>query len=317
MLTGYWVVGYNLLISKVAWPSGKAEACKASIPQFESGCHLTLLVSIMLYLVSTPIGNLSDMSFRAVETLKNSDLVLCEDTRHSLKLLSHYGIQKPLQSYHKFNEKQKTEELISKLKEGKTISLISDAGTPLISDPGHFLVQACIESGIEVVAIPGPCALIHALVCSGFSSERFQFVGFLPKKDKELRQHLNDLIEYPGVSIAYESPERIEKTVQTLAEINPEVLICISRELTKKFETHIRGTATSIVAKLIESPIKGECVLLIEGKPSTTDFSDLSLEEHVEHVQKTYQVPKREAIKIVASLRNLNKRDLYRSIHLH
>lgn len=269
----------------------------------------------MLYLVSTPIGNLSDISFRAIETLKNSDLILCEDTRHSLKLLSHYEIQKPLRSYHKFNEKEKAEEIIQLLKEGKIISLISDAGTPLISDPGNILVQGCIEANIEVTAIPGPCALIHALVCSGLPFERFQFVGFLPKKDKELRQALNELAEYAGVSIAYESPERIEKTIQTLIAINPEILICISRELTKKFEDHLRGTATAIAAKLKETPLRGECVLLISGQPAKADFSGLTLEEHVESVQKTYLATKTEAIKIVAGLRNLNKRELYRSFH--
>lgn len=269
----------------------------------------------MLYLVSTPIGNLSDMSFRAIETLKSVDLILCEDTRHSIKLLSHYNIQKPLRSYHKFNEMEKLEELIALLKDGKAIALISDAGTPLISDPGNLLVKACVEANLEVTAIPGPCALIHALTCSGLSSEKFQFVGFLPKKEKELRKNLAELTEYAGVSIAYESPERIEKTMTILADIDPALPVCISRELTKKFETHIRGTAQSVLTFIKENPLKGECVLLIEGKPRTTDFSSLTVEEHVKTVQDTYQVPKREAIKIVAGLRNLNKRELYRSFH--
>lgn len=269
----------------------------------------------MLFLVATPIGNLSDISFRAIETLKNSDLILCEDTRHSLKLLSHYEIQKPLRSYHKFNENEKVTEIIALLKEGKTISLISDAGTPLISDPGNILVQACITASIEVIAIPGPCALIHALTCSGLPSDRFQFIGFLPKKDKELRSTLNELIIYLGVSIAYESPERIEKTVQTLTEIDPSIAICISRELTKKFETHLRGTAAEIAHLLKQQPIKGECVLLIQGAAPKVDFSSLTIEDHVQEIEKVYQVSKREAIKIVATLRNLNKRDLYNSFH--
>jgi 16S rRNA (cytidine1402-2'-O)-methyltransferase len=210
---------------------------------------------------------------------------------------------------------EKLEENIQLLKEGKSIALISDAGTPLISDPGNLLVKACIEANIEVVAIPGPCALIHALTCSGLSSERFQFVGFLPKKEKELRKNLAELAEYAGVSIAYESPERIEKTLETLADINSALSVCISRELTKKFETHIRGTTQYVLDLIKANPLKGECVLLIAGTPRTTDFSSLSVEEHVQNVQDTYQVPKREAIKIVAGLRNLNKRELYRSFH--
>ncbi len=269
----------------------------------------------MLYLVSTPIGNLSDISFRAIETLKAVDLILCEDTRHSLKLLNHYDIHKPLRSYHKFNEMEKLEEFVELLKDGKSIALISDAGTPLISDPGHLLVKACVEASVEVTAIPGPCALIHALTCSGLSSERFQFVGFLPKKEKELRKNLADLAEYAGVSIAYESPERIENTLEMIADINPALSICISRELTKKFETHLRGTAAEVLDQVKATPLKGECVLLIEGMQRTTDFSSLNVEEHVQIIQDTYQVPKREAIKIVAGLRNLNKRDLYRSLH--
>lgn len=267
----------------------------------------------MLYLVATPIGNLKDITFRAVEILQEVDLILCEDTRHSLKLLSHYGICKPLQSYHKFNEKEKTDFLINQLKEGKKIALISDAGTPLISDPGHFLVQACIEANIEVSGIPGPSAFITAYIASGFTDKKFQFVGFFPKKDKELRAFLSDLVDYPGTSIGYESPERIEKTVKALFDINPEIPIFISRELTKKFEEHYRGTPKTLLLKI--SDLKGECVLAISGQKKTADFSDLTLEEHVEQVQKLYQVSKREAIKVVASLRNLKSQDLYRSLH--
>ena len=269
----------------------------------------------MLYLVSTPIGNLSDISFRAIETLKNSDLILCEDTRHSIKLLHHYEIKKPLSSYHKHNEKEKVVELVNLLKEGKIISLISDAGTPLISDPGDLLVKACITHSLPVIAIPGPCALIHALVCSGFSSNRFQFVGFLPKKEKELTNLLHELTEYPGVSIAYESPERIERTVLILHRIKPEAPLCISRELTKKFEAHLRGTPEELSHVLAQNPLKGECVILIQGRKPEMDFSHLTLEQHVEQVKTTYNISKTEAIKTVAALRNINKRDLYRSFH--
>lgn len=264
----------------------------------------------MLFLVATPIGNLSDITFRAIETLKNSDLILCEDTRHSLKLLNHYAIKKPLHAYHKYNEKKKLEQLISLLKEEKNISLISDAGTPLISDPGDLLVKECIAYGIPITAIPGPSAFVQALVCSGFSTDRFQFIGFLPKKEKELFQVLCELVTYPGVSIAYESPERMEKTVKKLVEINPEIPICISRELTKKFETHLRGTPLSLLRELHN--LKGECVLLIQGALPSVDYSHLTLQEHVQEVQRTFGTSKMEAIKTVAKLRNINKRDVYR-----
>lgn len=267
----------------------------------------------MLILVSTPIGNLEDISFRAIETLKSADLILCEDTRHSQKLLHHYQIKKPLQSYHKFNEQQKTKELLDRLKEGKTICLISDAGTPLISDPGHPLVQGCIEENIPLTAIPGPCALIQALVCSGMPAERFQFIGFLPKKEKELQRTLEEVISYPGVTICYESPHRVLETLEALERIDPEAPVCLARELTKKFEQFLRGNASSLKTKV--QNIKGECVLLIHGKKREADYSSLSLEAHVEQIQKTHQISKRDAIKIVADLRGQKKSDLYRSLH--
>lgn len=269
----------------------------------------------MLYLVATPIGNLSDFSFRAIDVLKSADLILCEDTRHSLKLLKHYAISKPLASYHKFNEKEKVEELLEKLKEGKTICLISDAGTPLISDPGSPLVKACIEANIPVTSIPGACALIQALVASGLTWERFQFIGFLPKKEKELNRLLLELISYPGVSICYESPNRIEETIEMLNSIKPSLSICLARELTKVHETYLRGSAHDILTQIKKEAPRGECVLLIKGETPETDFSTLSLEDHVKEVQSLYQISKREAIKIVAELRHLNKRELYRTMH--
>lgn len=270
----------------------------------------------MLILVATPIGNLGDISLRALETLKSADLILCEDTRHSQKLLHHYQIKKPLQSYHKFNEQKKTEELLQILKSGKTICLISDAGTPLISDPGHPLVKACIEENIPFTAIPGACALIQALICSGLQTERFQFVGFLPKKEKELQIALEEISTYPGVTICYESPHRIFNTIKQLEKINPEIPICLARELTKKFEQFLRGTANTLKVALETTSLKGECVLLIQGEKSEVDYSSLSLEAHVEQIQKDHQVSKRDAIKIVADLRGQKKSALYRSLHL-
>jgi 16S rRNA (cytidine1402-2'-O)-methyltransferase len=269
----------------------------------------------MLILVATPIGNLGDISFRAIEALKSADLILCEDTRHSQKLLHHYQIKKPLQSYHKFNEQKKTSELLKQLKEGKTICLISDGGTPLISDPGHSIVQACIREEIPLTAIPGACALIQALICSGMQQERFQFIGFLPKKEKELSRTFEELIAYPGVSICYEAPHRILETLMLLEKIAPEAPVCLARELTKKFETFLRGTASQIASELQNNPPKGEYVLLIHGKKIEADYSSISIEDHVEQIQKTHQISKRDAIKIVADLRGQNKSALYRSLH--
>lgn len=271
----------------------------------------------MLILVATPIGNLEDISFRAIAALKSADLILCEDTRHSQKLLNHYEIKKPLESYHKFNEQKKTKELLTQLKEGKTICLISDAGTPLISDPGHPLVQACIQEDIPLTAIPGPCALIQAYICSGINSERFQFIGFLPKKEKELQRHLEEIASYPGVTICYESPNRVLDTLSLLERIESEIPVCIAKELTKKFEHFLRGTVSKLKAEIESKPIKGECVLLIQGKTRKVDYSSLSIEAHVEQIQKTYQISKRDAIKIVADLRGQKKSALYRSLHKH
>lgn len=267
----------------------------------------------MLYLVATPIGNLGDITLRALEILKSSDLILCEDTRHSQKLMHHFEIKSPLRSYHKFNEEHETPRLIEKLKEGAQISLISDAGTPLISDPGSTLVAACIAEGIEVTALPGACALIQALICSGLNLERFQFIGFLPKKEKELIASLNDLLLYPGVSVCYESPNRLLETVKTLSDIKPSANLVVARELSKKFETFYRGNALALFQKLSEGEIKGECVLLIQGQKPQADYSTLSIEEHILQVEQDFKVPRKEAIKIVAGLRGMQKRTVYRA----
>lgn len=270
----------------------------------------------MLFLVSTPIGNLSDITLRAIETLKTADKILCEDTRHSQILLHHYHINTPVISYHKFNETEKLPYIISELKEGKTYCLISDAGTPLISDPGLLLVKQCIAEQIPVSTLPGPCALIQALIASGLAWDKFQFVGFIPKTMTERRKTLHHLAVYPGVSIIYESPHRLKDTLEALSEINPHLNGCVARELTKKFETYRRGTLQDLSAQFADEPIKGECVLLVEGKEAPTDFGNLTLEEHVHEVENAFNISKKEAIKIVAELRGVPKKDLYRKIHI-
>ena len=189
----------------------------------------------MLTLVATPIGNLEDFSFRAIESLKNCDYILCEDTRHSSILLNKHNIHKPTKSYHQFNESKSEKQILNDLKNGKNICLISDAGTPAIADPGAELVLKCIENKIEITYIPGPCALIMALVCSGLNTSRFQFLGFLPKKNQALKSTLSEILIYPGTTIFYESPNRILNFLEILEKIDPERNVTIGRELTKKF----------------------------------------------------------------------------------
>jgi 16S rRNA (cytidine1402-2'-O)-methyltransferase len=217
----------------------------------------------MLYLISTPIGNLADITLRALDLLKTCDYILCEDTRHSIKLLSHYEIRKPLRSYHKFNEKSRSEEIIKDLKEGMTIALISDAGTPGISDPGEILVRRCHEENIPVTSAPGPCAAIMALTLSGFSTRPFQLIGFLPRKKGELTRTFQGLLEYEGTSICYESPHRLTKALELLASLGSERKVAVIREMTKHFEECRRGSAKELAEHFSKKPPKGEIVLLI------------------------------------------------------
>lgn len=216
----------------------------------------------MLFLVATPIGNLKDITFRAIEVLQACDYILAEDTRHSLILLKHYGIEKRLVSFHEFNEKEREEQIVDDLRKGMNIALISDAGTPLVSDPGFMLVKRCIEDELDVTTIPGPCAIIGALTLSGFSMNPFQFVGFLHRTEGKLTTQLASILEYPGTTVAYESPHRVYKSMKILAKLAPERKVCVARELTKKFETILHGTAAELSAQIQDS-VKGEVVLCI------------------------------------------------------
>lgn len=272
----------------------------------------------MLYLVSTPIGNIKDISFRAIETLKNCDYILCEDTRHSLPLLRTYDIHKPLKSFHQFNETHKEDSIISDLCSGKLIGLISDAGTPGISDPGSKLIKRCIQESIPFVAIPGPCAAIHAISCSGLNTNRFQFLGFLPKKQNEIKENIKEVLTYPGTTILYESPKRLLSLLQILKEMAPNRHLVIARELTKKFEEFCRGTPAELIDHWRDKEVKGEIVLLISGQEaSTTSFqswSNLSAEEHVLWLEKTYFLSRRDAIKMAAEMRGIPKRLVYKEM---
>lgn len=268
--------------------------------------YFSPLGSLLLFIVATPIGNLEDISQRALAVLRECDAVLCEDTRRSSILLNRYEIKKSLHSYHKFNEKEALERILDELIAGKKIALISDAGTPCINDPGQILVDACLERGIPVSAIPGPCSLIQALVMSGFDTSRFQFLGFLPKNPVAV---LKEVMGYPGVSIAFESPERL---VDTLALIADDRRVAVARELTKTFEECRRGKASELLAHYKAKPPKGEIVIMIEaGKVP----DDLTLEELVEMLQEIHGLSLKEAIKQAARFKDVPKRDVYQKFH--
>lgn len=218
-----------------------------------------------LFIVPTPVGNLGDITLRAVETLRAADLILAEDTRTSSVLLDHLGISKPLQSYHKFNEHAATERIADTIERGLTVALVSDAGTPGISDPGFMLVRSCVERGIEVETLPGPTAFVPALVNSGLPCDRFCFEGFLPQK-KGRRTAFLRLAEEPRTIILYESPYRVVKTLEAIAEYFPHnPMISVSREISKKFEQTVRGTAQELLEHFAGHPPKGEFVIVIEG----------------------------------------------------
>lgn len=215
-----------------------------------------------LFLVATPIGNLGDITLRALEVLKSADLILCEDTRHSLRLLHHYNIDKPLKSYHSYNESKAAFRIIEQLKQGLNITLITDAGTPGISDPAFHLVNSALKEGIEIDSLPGASACITALAVSGLTTEKFCFEGFLPVK-KGRKKCLSKLKDEERTIILYESPHRLEKTLSELLEALGDRKICIGRELTKTFQEYIRGTLSEIIDKVT---VKGEFTIIIEGK---------------------------------------------------
>jgi 16S rRNA (cytidine1402-2'-O)-methyltransferase len=218
-----------------------------------------------LYLVATPIGNLEDMTLRAIRTLRECDVVAAEDTRHSGQLLKHLGISKPLLSYFQFNEAKRSEEIIARLGRGEKVALVTDAGSPGISDPGERVVKAAITAGFRVESVPGPCALVAAITASGLSTEEFHFIGFLPHKSGQRRKQLEQLRLFSGTLVLYESPYRIGKLLGELKEIFPDRQVILARELTKKFEEFLRGTPAELTTALEKRALKGEFVVLIAG----------------------------------------------------
>ena len=274
-----------------------------------------------LYLCATPIGNLEDMTFRVIRILKNVDLIAAEDTRNSIKLLNHFEIKTPMTSYHEYNKIEKGHKLVDRLLEGQDIALITDAGTPGISDPGEELVKMCYEAGISVTSLPGAAACITALTISGLSTRRFCFEAFLPTDKKERVAVLGELAEETRTMIVYEAPHRLVKTLKELAEVlGAARRLTVCRELTKKHETAFCTTFEEAVPFYEANEPKGECVLVIEGKSREAirreeqdKWEQMSIQEHMEYYLDQ-GIEKKEAMKRVAKDRGVGKREIYREL---
>jgi 16S rRNA (cytidine1402-2'-O)-methyltransferase len=226
------------------------------------------LTSSTLYLVATPIGNLEDITLRALRTLKECDLVAAEDTRRTGQLLKHFGISKPLLSYFQFNEARRSEQILERLSRGEKIALVTDAGSPGISDPGERVVRAALAAGFRVESVPGPSALVAALTASGLPTDEFHFIGFLPHKSGQRRTKLEQLKNIPGTLVLYESPFRVEKLLTELKDVMPSSKVVLARELTKKFEEFLRGTPEELLAVMKTRSLKGEFVVLVDKEVS-------------------------------------------------
>lgn len=293
----------------------------------EQGNHEGVAASGTLYLVGTPIGNLQDMTYRAVETLKTVDMIAAEDTRQTRKLLTHFDIHTRLMSYHEHNQKESGSKIIRMLIEGKNIALVSDAGLPAISDPGMDLVAEAVLNNIHVVPIPGANAALTALIASGLSTETFVFAGFLPRDKKGCQQKLAQMKGYQATLIFYEAPHRLIKTLEIIYDVLGNRNMTLARELTKKHESFLRGNVREITTYLQNmSNIRGECCLIIEGnrggfvekdsqdQENEVWWSDLSLTEHVDHYVNQGETVK-DAIKKVAVDRNIARRSVYNEYH--
>lgn len=275
-------------------------------------------MSGILYLCATPIGNLGDMTPRVVETLGQVDLIAAEDTRNSIRLLNHFQIRTPMTSYHEYNKVEKAYTLIAKLKEGQNIALVTDAGTPAVSDPGEVLVQMCMQEGIRVTSLPGACACITALTLSGLKTRRFCFEAFLPADKKERGMILKELSEETRTIILYEAPHHLKKTLQELFDTLGDRRITLCRELTKKFEEVMPTTLAESICYFEKEAPRGEYVLVIEGKSlgdkekeKQTDWQEISIEEHMEMYEKK-GLERKECMKAVARDRGISKREVYK-----
>lgn len=271
----------------------------------------------MLYLCATPIGNLKDISQRVLETLQMADIIAAEDTRNSIKLLNYFDIKAPLTSYHEYNKYEKAEELISKMKNGANVALVTDAGTPAISDPGEVLVDMCHKAGVRVTSLPGPCALITALTLSGLPARRFCFEGFLPPDKKQRAMILAELKNETRTIIVYEAPHHLKATLKELEGALGNAQIAMCRELTKKFEEVIKMPLPEAVEYYNNHEPKGEYVLVIEGKSfedmikeSQEDYLKMDLNEHMA-MYENQGIDRKEAMKMVAKDRGITKREVY------
>lgn len=263
-----------------------------------------------LYIVSTPIGNLNDITLRALECLKNVDFILCEDTRQSMKLLSHFEISKPLISYHKFNESKTCDDIIDRLRLGESAALISDAGTPLISDPGHILVRKIIENDISFCVLPGANAALPSIIKSGFSTEKFIFIGFFPKHKTERETLLKKYLYYDVPVISYASPHELIKLLGEIDKINPNVELCVNKELTKLHEESFYGNANEILSQLPKEP-KGEFTVVINAySQNESPNEEINIEEMFAQLISNGNT-KNEALKIISKQTDIPKKELY------
>lgn len=263
-----------------------------------------------LYLVATPIGNLEDMTFRAIKTLKEVDLIAAEDTRQTLKLLNHFEISKPLISYHRHNEDVKSELLINKMLAGENIAIVTDAGTPGISDPGEEIVKSAIKNDIKIVPIPGACALINAIIPSGLNTKEFSFYGFLPLNKKLRKKKFEEILEDGKTIIIYEAPHKLINTLKDIENILGDRDIVIAKELTKIHETFIRGKVSKVLEQIGDP--KGEYIILINGekKEKENELNNLTLQEHYNYYERQ-GLEKKEIVKRIAKDRNVSKNEIY------
>lgn len=273
-----------------------------------------------LYLCATPIGNLEDITLRVLNTLREVDLIAAEDTRHSIKLLNHFDIKTPMTSYHEYNKVDKARYLVEQMTKGLQVGLVTDAGTPAISDPGEELVRQCYEAGVEVTSLPGPAACITALTLSGLSTRRFCFEAFLPADKKERRWILKELEEETRTIILYEAPHRLLRTLEELLEALGDRKATVCRELTKKYETAFQTTLQQALKYYEAQEPKGECVIVVEGKSvgqikeeQARAFEEMSLEEHMKRYEDQ-GIERKEAMRLVAKDRGIKKRDVYQQL---
>lgn len=264
-----------------------------------------------LFVVGVPIGNLEDITIRALDVLKNVDLIACEDTRHFRILLDRYEIKTPMESYHKFNEQQRVDKLLALLNHGKNIALVSDAGMPGISDPGHVIINAVINSGLPVTVIPGPSSILSALVLSGLDMNEFTFCGFIPAKPSHRIKRFIQLQYEERTLIFFETGNRLASSLNDMKEVFGERKIAMARELTKLHEEIVRKKTTELIEWLAERELPGEIVLVVEGNMKKDDWTSVPIEEHVRQVMDKLGISKNEAIKTVSKIRGVQRREVY------